>query len=51
MEEVLFNWKYYWFKFYIFDRVQDSLKNKSSEWLDYIELSIRLYQFEMFGEH
>ena len=30
------------------DRMQDSLWNKSSVWLDQIELSTQLNQFEMF---
>ena len=33
------------------DRVQASIRNKSSVWLDYIELRTRLNQFEMFEEH
>ena len=36
---------------YTIDRVQASLRNKTSEWLDYIEFSTRLNQFEMFEEH
>ena len=33
------------------DRIQDSLRNKSSVGLDYIELRTRLNQFGMFVEH
>ena len=33
------------------DRIQDSLFNKSSVWLDYIELSTQLNQFGIFVEH
>ena len=32
----------------IIDRVQASLMNKSSVWLDYIDLRTRLNQFEIF---
>ena len=30
------------------DRMQDSIRNKSSVWLDYIEVRNRLNKFEMF---
>ena len=33
------------------DRVQASLRNKSSVWLEYIKLKTQLNQFEMFEEH
>ena len=34
-----------------FDRIQDSLYNKSFVWLDQIELTTQLNQFEVFEEH
>ena len=30
------------------DRIQDSIRNNSSVWIDYIELRTQLNQFEMF---
>ena len=40
-------WHFDLFQFTI-ERIQDSLRNKGSIWLDYIELSTQLDLFEMF---